>query len=83
MLSRQKLKDYGKALAVVASLSKHSAAWDKRHAVIDQQTVRGKVCGKVQPGTEQPYASAVFWKKAGGLWKQTARLQLNSGRALG
>src|SRR5205809_588920 len=24
-----------------------------------------------------------FWKKAGGLWKQTARLQLNSGRASG
>ena len=32
MLSHQKLKVYGKGLAVVASLAKHSAAWDKRHA---------------------------------------------------
>ena len=36
MLSHQKLKVYGKGLAVVASLAKHSAAWDKRHSVIDQ-----------------------------------------------
>jgi four helix bundle protein len=36
MLSHQKLKVYGKGLAVVASLAKHSAAWDKRHAVVDQ-----------------------------------------------
>ena len=35
MLSHQKLKVYGKGLAVVASLAKHSAAWDKRHAVVD------------------------------------------------
>src|SRR6185503_3755745 len=33
MLSHPKLKGYGKGLAVVASLAKHSAAWDKRHAV--------------------------------------------------
>src|SRR6185503_19395467 len=36
MLSHQKLKVYGKGLAVVASLAKHSAAWDQRHAVVDQ-----------------------------------------------
>ena len=36
MLSYQKLKVYGKGLAVVASLAKHSAAWDRRHAVVDQ-----------------------------------------------
>jgi hypothetical protein len=36
MLSHQKLKVYGKGLAVVASLAKHTAAWDKRHAVVDQ-----------------------------------------------
>jgi len=36
MLSHQKLKVYGKALAVVASLARHSAQWDKRHAVVDQ-----------------------------------------------
>ena len=36
MLSHEKLKVYGKGLAVVASLAQHSAAWDKRHAVVDQ-----------------------------------------------
>jgi four helix bundle protein len=36
MLSHQKLKVYGKGLAVVASLAKHSAPWNKRHAVVDQ-----------------------------------------------
>ena len=36
MLFHQKLKVYGKGLAVVASLAKHSAALDKRHAVVDQ-----------------------------------------------
>jgi len=33
--------------------------------------------------SEQPRLAAVFWKKAGGLWKQTAKLQLNSGSASG
>ena len=32
MLSHQKLKVYGKGLAVVASLAEHSGSWDKRHA---------------------------------------------------
>ena len=36
MLAHQKLKVYGKALAVVASLTNHSGQWDKRHAVVDQ-----------------------------------------------
>ena len=36
MLSHQKLKVYAKALATVASLANHSAAWNKRHAVVDQ-----------------------------------------------
>jgi four helix bundle protein len=36
MLSHQKLKVYNKALAVVATLSNHSAPWNKRHAVVDQ-----------------------------------------------
>jgi four helix bundle protein len=36
MLSHQKLKVYTKGLAVVANLAKHSAPWDKRHAVVDQ-----------------------------------------------
>src|SRR4051794_21037125 len=36
MLSHQKLKVYGRALAVTASLSKRSAAWNRRHAVVDQ-----------------------------------------------
>ncbi len=36
MLAHQKLKVYGKALAVVASLTNHSAGWDKRHSVVDQ-----------------------------------------------
>ena len=36
MLCHQKLKVYGKGLAVVASLGMHSAQWDKRHAVVDQ-----------------------------------------------
>ena len=34
-LSHQKLNVYGKALVVVASLAKHSAAWNKGHAVVD------------------------------------------------
>jgi hypothetical protein len=37
MLSQQKLRVYGKALAVVASPTKHSAAWEKRYAVVDQE----------------------------------------------
>ena len=36
MFSHQKLKVYGKALASVTSLTQRSAAWDKRHAVVDQ-----------------------------------------------
>jgi len=36
MLSHQKLKVYGRALAVVTTLSSHSALWNKRHAVVDQ-----------------------------------------------
>jgi four helix bundle protein len=36
MLSHEKLKVYGKGLAIVANLARHSAAWDKRHAVVDQ-----------------------------------------------
>jgi four helix bundle protein len=36
MMSHQKLKVYGKALASVASLADYSAAWDKHHAVVDQ-----------------------------------------------
>ena len=36
MLSHHKLKVYNKGLAVVASLGRHLAQWDKRHAVVDQ-----------------------------------------------
>ena len=36
VFSHQKLKVYGKGLALVASLTKHTAPWDKRHAVVDQ-----------------------------------------------
>jgi four helix bundle protein len=36
MLAQQKLKVYARSLAVVASLTKHSGQWDKRHAVVDQ-----------------------------------------------
>jgi four helix bundle protein len=36
MLTHQKPKVYGKALAVVASLTNQSGQWDKRHAVVDQ-----------------------------------------------
>jgi four helix bundle protein len=36
MLSHHKLKVYGKSLALVASVSKYSGQWDKRHAVVDQ-----------------------------------------------
>ena len=36
MLSHQKLKVYDRGLAVVASLAKRSAKWNKRHAVVDQ-----------------------------------------------
>jgi four helix bundle protein len=36
MLSHQKLKVYGKGLTVVASLARHSAGWDKRHALVEQ-----------------------------------------------
>ena len=36
MFSLDKLKVYDRALASVASLARLSAAWDKRHAVVDQ-----------------------------------------------
>lgn len=36
MLCHEKLKVYGKGLAIVANLARHSGAWDKRHAVVDQ-----------------------------------------------
>ena len=36
MLSHEKLKVYGKGLTVVASLARHSAGWDKRHALVEQ-----------------------------------------------
>jgi four helix bundle protein len=36
VLAHRKLKVYGKALAVVASLTKHSGQWNKRHSVVDQ-----------------------------------------------
>ena len=36
MFSHQKLKVYAKALGSVTRLARHSALWDKRHAVVDQ-----------------------------------------------
>jgi four helix bundle protein len=36
LLALQKLKVYGKSLAVVASLARHLVEWNKRHAVADQ-----------------------------------------------
>jgi len=39
MFSHQKLKVYAKALGSVTRLARHSALWDNRHAVVDQQGV--------------------------------------------